>query len=188
MSNMLLNRNKLKILIEFSSDYNRKIYGRNISKKLRMNQKTVSNTLNRLETEHILKFTQEGKNKYYYLNEFYPYIKEVIQLIEIQRKINFLEKYKKLKELFLKLKEKSEGILVIFGSYANFSATEKSDLDIFIIGKIKDIEDLEEIYNIKINVVKSKKEKFDKKEYIIKEIIKNHIMLKGLEDFIDLIW
>ncbi|MAH03412.1 hypothetical protein CMI39_01350, partial [Candidatus Pacearchaeota archaeon] len=69
---MLLNRNKLKILIEFSSDYNRKIYGRNISKKLRMNQKTVSNTLNRLETEHILKFTQEGKNKYYYLNEFYP--------------------------------------------------------------------------------------------------------------------
>ena len=60
-----------------------------------MNQKTVSNTLSELEKEHILKFKQEGKNKYYYLNEFYPYLKEVINLIETQRKINFLEKYKR---------------------------------------------------------------------------------------------
>lgn len=188
MSNMLLNKNKLKILGEFSVNYTRKIYGRDVAKKLRMNQKTVSNILNELEKEHILKFTREGKNKYYYLNEFYPYIKEIIQLIETQRKINFLEKHKKLKDLFLKLEKRAEGILVIFGSYANFSANEKSDLDVFITGNIKDIEDLEELYNIKINIVKSNKNKFDKKEHIIKEIIKNHIILKGIEDFVELIW
>jgi predicted nucleotidyltransferase len=185
---MLLNKNKLKILGEFSVNYTRKIYGRDVAKKLRMNQKTVSNILNELEKEHILKFTREGKNKYYYLNEFYPYIKEIIQLIETQRKINFLEKHKKLKDLFLKLEKRAEGILVIFGSYANFSANEKSDLDVFITGNIKDIEDLEELYNIKINIVKSNKNKFDKKEHIIKEIIKNHIILKGIEDFVELIW
>jgi len=85
---MLLNRNKLKVLNEFSIDYRGRIYGRGISKKLEINQKTVSNILNELEKEHILKFKQEGKNKYYYLNEFYPYIKEIIQLIETQKKIN----------------------------------------------------------------------------------------------------
>ena len=188
MSNMLLNRNKLKILGEFSIHYTRRIYGRDIAKKLRMNQKTVSNILNELEKEHILKFTREGKNKYYYLNEFYPYIREIIQLIETQRKINFLEKYEKLKDLFLKLEKRAEGILIIFGSYANFSANEKSDLDIFVIGNIRDIEDLEELYNVKINIVKSNKKKFDKKEHIIKEIIKNHIILKGVEGFVELIW
>jgi len=185
---MLLNKNKLRILSEFSKDYTGRIYGRNIAKKLGMNQKTVSNILNELEKENILKFIQEGKNKYYYLNRFYPNIKEIIQLIEIQRKISFLEKYKSLKELFQKLEERSEGVLVIFGSYANFSANEKSDLDVFILGNIKNIEDLEEIYNLKINVIKSNRDKFDKNEHITKEIIKNHIVLKGIENFVDLIW
>ena len=188
MSKMLLNENKFRVLSEFSRDYAGKIYGRDISKKLQMNQKTVSNVLNELEKEHILKFTQEGKNKYYYLNQFYPYIKETIQLIEVQRKINFLEKYNKLKELFLKLEEQSEGILIVFGSYANFSANEKSDLDVFVIGNIKEVGDLEELYNIKINIIKTNKDKFSKKEHIIKEIIKNHIILKGVESFIELIW
>jgi len=188
MSNMLLNKNKINILKEFSSDYSRRVYGRDVAKKLKMNQKTVSNILNELEKDNILKFTQEGKNKYYYLNEFYPYITEIIQQMEIQRKINFLEKYEKIKELFLKLEKQSEGILIIFGSYANFSATDKSDLDVFIMGNIKEIGDLGEFYNIKINVVKSDKKRFNKNEHIIKEIIKNHIILKGTEDFVDLIW
>src|SRR3972149_375352 len=117
MSNMLLNKNKINILKEFSSDYSRRVYGRDVAKKLKMNQKTVSNILNELEKDNILKFTQEGKNKYYYLNEFYPYITEIIQQMEIQRKIIFLEKYKKIKELFLKLEKQSEGILIVFGSY-----------------------------------------------------------------------
>lgn len=187
MSNMLLNKNKLMILAIFSSDYSKRVYGRDIAKKLRMNQKTVSNILNELEKEHILKYNLEGKNKYYHLNEFYPYLKEVINLVETGRKINFLEKYKKLKELFTKLEQRTEGILVIFGSYANFTSNENSDLDIFLIGKIKEIEDIEELYNIKINIVKSTKTKFNKNVHIIKEIIKNHIILKGIEDFIELI-
>lgn len=188
MSNMLFNKNKLKVLSEFSKDYSGKIYGRDIAKRLRMNQKTVSNALNDLEKENVLKFTYEGKNKYYYLNEFYPHIKEIIQLIEIQRKINFLEKYGKLKDLFLKLGKQTEGMIIIFGSYANFTANESSDLDVFTTRDIRNLEDLESRYNIKINVIISNQKKFDKKKYIIKEIIKNHVILKGVEGFVDLIW
>ena len=53
---------------------------------------------------------------------------------------------------------------------------------------IKNIEDLEEIYGLKINTLKSTKDKFNKNEHIIKEIIKNHIVLKGIEGFVGLIW
>ncbi len=188
MSNMLLNKNSLKILKEFSTDYNKRIYGRVIARKLKMNQKTVSNILNNLEKENILKFSQEGKNKYYFLNKFNSNIKEIIKLIEIEKKIEFIGKNNKLNDLFNKLEEKAQGILLVFGSYADYTNDKKSDLDIFIMGKISNTDDLEELYNTKINIIKSEKEKFNKEEHIIKEIIKNHIVLKGVEEFIELIW
>src|SRR3990167_10716484 len=115
MSNMLLNTKALQILEEFSSDYSKRIYGRNIAKQLKMNQKTVSNILNKLEKENILKFSIEGKNKYYYLNKFNSNIKEIVKLIEIQRKIEFLDRYKKFRELFDKINERAKGTLIIFG-------------------------------------------------------------------------
>ena len=84
MSNMILNNNVLDILESFSEDYNKKIYGRGIAKRLKMNQKTASNILNKLEREHILRFSIEGKNKYYYLNNLNQNIKEIIKMIEIR--------------------------------------------------------------------------------------------------------
>ena len=153
-----------------------------------MNQKTVSNILNKLEKEHILKFSIEGKNKYYHLNHLNLNIKEIIKLIEINKKIKFIDRYKKLKDLFNKLELRTDGILVIFGSYANFSANEKSDLDILIIGKHKEVKDLEQLYNLRINIVKIDKKKVNNKDILIKEIIKNHIVLRGIEEFIELIW
>jgi len=188
MNNMILNNKSFEILENFLADYSKKIYGRDISKRLKINQKTVSNILNRLEKDHILKFSIEGKNKYYYLNKLNPNIKETIKLIEIERKIKFIERYKKFNDLFNKLQLRTDGILVIFGSYANFSTNEKSDIDLLIIGKHKEIKDLEELYNLKINIVKIDKKKFNKSEVLIKEIIKNHVILKGVEDFIELIW
>jgi predicted nucleotidyltransferase len=185
---MLLNENALKILSEFSSDYSKRIYGRQVAEKLKMNQKTVSNTLNTLEGEHILKYTTEGKNKYYFLNKLNSQIGDILKIVEFGRKNMFLEKYSKLRGLFLELEKRTKGMLVIFGSYANFTSNEKSDLDVFIIGSIKEVEDLEDKYNIKINVIKSTTEKFNKSEVFIKEVLKNHIILKGVEEFIELTW
>ncbi|MEK6914413.1 MAG: nucleotidyltransferase domain-containing protein [Nanoarchaeota archaeon] len=185
---MILNNNTLEILENFTKDINENIYGRYISRKLKMNQKTVSNILNKLEKENILKFSIEGKNKYYFLNKANSNIKEIIKIIEINKKIKLTEKYKKFKDLFNQLESKIGGILVIFGSYANFSSNEKSDLDLLVIGKNENVKDLERLYNIKINVVKIEKNKFNKEDILIKEIVKNHVLLKGVEEFTELIW
>src|SRR3989338_3592137 len=77
VSNMLLNRNQLIVLSEFSQDYSKRVYGRDIAKKHKLNQKTVSNILLKLEKENILKFETQGKNKYYFLNRFNPNIIKV---------------------------------------------------------------------------------------------------------------
>ena len=64
MSNMIFNNKIIKILEVFRGDYYRKIYGRDIANRLKMNQKTVSNILNKLEREDILKFSPPaGKYK-----------------------------------------------------------------------------------------------------------------------------
>lgn len=185
---MLLNTNALKIMGEFSSDYSKRIYGGEIAKKLKMNQKTVSNILNSLEHENILKYTTEGKNKYYFLNKSNPQMPDLLKIIEFGRKSLFFEKYSKLKELFLELEKRTKGIIAIFGSYAKFSSNEQSDLDVFVIGSINEVEDLEEKYGIKINVVRSTNEKFNKSDIFIKEVLKSHIILKGVEEYIELTW
>lgn len=185
---MLLNNNTFKILAEFCSDYFKRIYGGQIAKKLKMNQKTVSNVLNALEKQNIIKYFTEGKNKYYFLNKLNPQILDILKIIELERKNNFFTKYSKFRELFIALGKKASGILIIFGSYANFTSNEKSDLDVFVLGKIGEVKDLEEKYGLKINIIKSNKDKFNKEDVFIKEIIKNHIVLKGIEEFIDLIW
>ncbi|MEK6862224.1 MAG: nucleotidyltransferase domain-containing protein [Nanoarchaeota archaeon] len=185
---MILNNKELKILTEFTSDYNSKRYGRAIAAELKMNQKTVSNILNMLERQNIIKFKREGKNKYYFLNKLNPSTKEMIKLVEINKRIVLFEKYKKLNSLFLEIEKRTNGIIIIFGSYANSTKNERSDLDVFIIGNISDIDDLETLYNIKINVVKSTKDKFKSNDLFLKEIMNNHILLKGVEEFIDLTW
>jgi len=185
MSIMLLNK-EMDVLKEFSEDYHKKVYGRNLAKKLKMNQKTASNVLNKLEKDLILKSESEGRNKYYSLNKSLPSIKEILKIIEISRKQEFLERNKKIADLFRKIEEKTEGLLVVFGSYANYTQNQKSDLDLFVKGNIKNLDELEELYKIKLNVIKSSK--FDKNNNLIKEVIKNHILLKGVEEFVDLTW
>ena len=95
MSNMLLDKNTLKIMAEFCLDYNKRVYGRNLSHKLKMNQKTAANILNKLEKEGTLKYMTEGKNKYYFLNKLNPQIQDIIKIIEIERKNEFIKHYKK---------------------------------------------------------------------------------------------
>lgn len=188
MSNMLLNKKETLILEEFSDDYHKGIHGRAISKKTNLNQKTVSNILNKLEKANIVKFKFEGKNKIYFLNEFNAHIKEIIKIIEIHKKLKFLEHNKKFTKLFEKLEESTDGIAVIFGSFASLSQTSKSDLDILIIGKSQNIENVEKAFNIQINPLITSKKKFDKNTLVAKEIIKNHIILKGVDEFVNLLW
>jgi DNA-binding Lrp family transcriptional regulator len=184
---MLLNKNMFSIIAEFSSDYSKRLYGRQLAKKLNMNQKTVSNILNMLEKEHIVKYSTEGKNKYYFLNKLNTQLPDYIKIVEIERKNQFIAKYSKLKDLFKDLERKTNGIIIIYGSYANFTNNSQSDLDVFVMGEIEEIEDLENKYNLKINVVKSTKANFNINEVFVKEIINNHIILKGVEEFVGLL-
>lgn len=184
---MLLNKNKYAVVREFL-DKDKGIHGSYIAKKNSLNQKTVSNILNSLEKENILRFEREGRNKIYFLNKENPLSKYFVQLIEIEKKAEFIQRNKKLEKMFNSLLKISNGILIVFGSYAKGNNKKDSDLDLLIIGKIEEVKDIEESFGIEINVVNFDKKKFDKKDNFVKEVLENHIVLKGVEDFVNLIW
>ena len=185
---MLLNKQEKIIMNEFVKDKNNSIYGRAIAEKYNLNQKTVSNILKNFEKKDILKFKTEGKNKYYFLNINNPCLKEVLKLIEINKKIDFITKHVKFERLFKNLEQKTMGSLIVFGSYAKGIEKRNSDLDILVIGKIKEVREIEESFGLEINVIEMKKDKFNLNENFIKEVMENHIVLKGVEEFINLAW
>jgi uncharacterized protein len=185
---MLLNNIEQKIIEEFVKNKSNRVYGNEFAKRFNLNQKTISNNLHGLEKKEILKSKTEGKNKYFFINSNNYKIKEILKIVEIFKKIEFVKSNASLKNLFAQLEQNATGILIVFGSYAKFLQKKSSDLDLLVIGKIDKLKHLEESFGIEINLVSLDKNKFNLNEPFIKEIMENHIILKGTEEFIDLIW
>ena len=158
-----------------------------IMKILKKNTKTwVFNALKTLVKYKVLNSKRKGNLDIYTLNIDNPNAIQLLQYLETQENINFPQ-LDIISQIVKKIPIKNYSIIV-FGSYASNKQTKTSDLDVFVLGKIEEIKDLEQLYNIKINVIKIDKQKFNKNDNLIKEIIKNHIILKGSEEFINLIW
>lgn len=187
----MLHNKHLEILSLFLGDYEITHHGRGIIGKVRQSPKTISNTLNEMEKEGILRSKTRGTSKNYSLNKDSLFIKEYLIIAEIMRKIDFLGIHKKIAHIF----GRDERIVGIFGSYADGSYNKGSDLDIFIIGNVKrgtDHEKEASKFDIDASVkLFSKKEFFSmlrKRDNLAKEIIRNHVIIKNPESFINEVW
>lgn len=167
-----------------------------IAKALGQYYSFVNKVVGRLADEKVIKITKAGKSHLCSLDLNSEKTFALLPLAEIEKKEHFLKENKKLK-LILEdftnmLKEKNCIItIVLFGSYAKNLATEKSDIDIFLIVKKKfPLEPItKEIYakyGVEINIVALTEEEFkaQKSKEIIGEIIKNHYVLYGTEYFV----
>ena len=84
--------------------------------------------------------------------------------------------------------------IVLFGSYAKGTATKESDIDILLISKTKAgidkiTKEIYAKYGKEINPVIMTSEDFkrQKDKALIKEIIKDHYVLYGVEKFVNLV-
>jgi len=187
---MLLNDTELTILEEFVGDYKARLTGSSIAKKKKLNQKTVSNYLKRLEEQNFLKSITEGKNKLYSLNlQDEQLIVNFISSVENARAINFYKKNPLIKEIIAKSLPSIKGIALIFGSYAKGTQKKESDLDIFIAGKIdkKEINKIEDVYHVEINIkaypLAAFKKALEEKDPLVEEAIKSHIIIQNAQEF-----
>ena len=125
-------------------------------------------------------FKKEGRNKVFFLRKNLQ-AKNYVFNAERYRLIKLLKKYPDLGIIIDEvIKKISEDIVILFGSYAKFTARPDSDIDIFVETRSRKVkEDLESVHS----KIKVKIGDFDLESQLIKEIIKNHIILKGVEDF-----
>jgi predicted nucleotidyltransferase len=177
-------------LKHFIGDYKVERYGRELAKRTSLSQKAMALSLKELEEKGILKSKTKGNIKNYSLNLKNRNLKDIIIQIEIFKKLEFLKKHRFLKEIF----NGDNRIVGIFGSYAKGTETKNSDIDLFIIGEElkQDYDKKGELFDLEISIKYFRKKEFKKllreKNNLVKEIVKNHVLISGFESFVYFVW
>ena len=100
---------------------------------------------------------------------------------ELNKLTKLLRKHPELGVIFEEILNKTdEKLVMLFGSYAKGLEKKDSDIDIYIETKNRRIKERVEDINSRIKV---KLGAFNKKSLLIKEIIKDHIIIRGVEEF-----
>jgi len=177
--------NEFNIISLFRKDYKSRFYLRQISSLSKIPLKTCQDTIKHLEKNNILKSKTEGKNKYFFLNLDNIKTKHYLLHSEIYQTDVFIEKYPAIK---LFLKSISNNIpLIVFGSFAKFSADKDSDLDLLIVSDKSDFQF--HLLPYKLHQLNLKESTFIKSnEAIIKQIQENHIILNNHSFFVNYMW
>ena len=153
---------------------------RGIAQKLQESHSTVSRKLNNLKKESVVDSRKEGKNKIFFLKKNTISHNYILQA-ELHKLRKLLRKHPELNIIFEEiLKTTDEKLVVLFGSYAKGLEKKDSDIDVYIETKSRNVKKYVEEIHSKINV---KIGPFDTKSPLIKEIIKDHVIIKGVEEF-----
>jgi predicted nucleotidyltransferase len=157
-----------------------KTHLREIARTISESHSTILRRINELLKENVLDYKKEGKNKIFFIKNNLK-AKNYIYSAEIHRLNKLLKKNPELSIVFEDIKKDfKNGMIILFGSYAKGIPKEDSDIDIYLETNDNKIKNKIKAINSKLSV---KIGKFDIKSLLIKEIIKNHIIIRGLEDF-----
>ncbi len=157
---------------------------RSVARKLGESHSTILRKLSNLKKENVIDFRKEGKNKIFFLKQNLVSHTYILQA-ELHKLTKLLRYNPELSIIFEEiLKKTDERLIILFGSYAKGIAKKESDIDMYIETKSRNVQrNVQEIHskiNVKIGV-------FERKSPLIKEIIKDHIILRGSEVFYEYI-
>jgi predicted nucleotidyltransferase len=151
---------------------------RGLAKALGTNQMMVSRKIKELEKINVVDYRQEGKNKVYFLKKTIE-AQEYVYVAEHYKLIQLLKRYPILRGIIQKIRQnKKIKLAIFFGSYAKRLAHKDSDIDLYIETTNREIKEEIEGINTRLSV---KIGKYDKNNLLIKEIKKNHVIIKGVE-------
>lgn len=182
--------NELEVIVLYLLGYDKQYYLREISKLTKIPLKTVQTTLNILEKNSILKSKTIGKNKYFRLNLDNIQTKHYLLQAEIYKTSLFVDKYPLFKT-FMKKINLNEAI-ILFGSFAKFSANKDSDSDILVISNTGRVILPVHLLPYKIHEINMSEVTFmksiEKQDALLKEIEENHVILNGHSFYVNTLW
>ncbi|MFT4309459.1 MAG: nucleotidyltransferase domain-containing protein [Candidatus Woesearchaeota archaeon] len=188
----------IDIINLYRNNYSAQYYVRELSRMTNKSHATLIPHLKRLERANILLSKTVGKNKQYRLNTNNIITKYYITITETVTTALYLDQVFIIKRITKDILDLNlRGTIILFGSYAKKSFHEDSDIDIYYIGALNNAQLLKinricRVYGKKINVktatIKRFEEGLRKKEPLIQEIVKNHIILQNPEPYVNMIW
>ena len=153
---------------------------RELAKQLNTSLTRVQSALRDLRNINVVDYNVVGKNHIYSIKKNIISKAQILNA-ENYKLIKLLRKHQEFEPMFNQIIEKCDKeLIVLFGSYAKGIENKDSDIDIYVDSKnIKIKNELRNIYDkLSIQV-----RKFDINDLLIKEIMKNHIIIKGGEIF-----
>jgi predicted nucleotidyltransferase len=172
-----------KILVRFFADESKRFYINEMARLVSTTQGTCRREMNKLVDMGILTTLREGNLQYYQLDKVNPLYKEFRAIV--QKTIG-------IEAILRKAIQVVKGIAYafIFGSYVKKEFDTESDIDIVVVGDIKEaflmktLKDTEKTIGREINYHIYTEKEFKgklKTNSFIQNIIKNYIMLVGNE-------
>ena len=155
---------------------------RGIAKELGINHMTISRMIKDLAKNNVVDFKKEGKNKKYFIKKTIEARSHVI-MAEHSKLIDTLIIYPRLRKIVKEIQnDKRIGLAILFGSYAKQKVKKESDIDLYIKTKNTDIKKDISLLDSKLSI---KIGEYNKENRLIKEIEKKHVIIKGVEKYIE---
>ena len=174
---------QIKINYEFEvllSLLKKEMHGRELAKELKTSLTRVQAVLNDLRQVNVLDYKTEGRNHVYFIKKNIV-AKTYVLNAENYKLAKLLRRYAFLEPLVKGIAEKCpDKMIVLFGSYAKSIPKDDSDVDVYVDTTDKKIK--EAVNNVNENI-SAKIGEFRKEDPLIQEIVKNHIIIQGVETF-----
>jgi len=155
-------------------------YIRGIAKELNINHMTIQRKMAELFSKNVVDFKEEGRNKVYFLRNTIE-AKNYVYIAENYKLLRVLIKYPELRRIIEKIQtDKRIKLAILFGSYSKGIARKESDIDIFIETGNRDVKRELNMLDSKLSI---KIGKYKRESLLIKEIKKNHVIIKGIEEY-----
>lgn len=191
-----INQTTLKILSNYLDDYKKSLHLREISREIKVDVKATQLQLKKLEKINVLCSAVKGRNKDYTLNLNNITTQYYLMMAETFVSIIYLKKNFLIKKIIREIGNKIHDPIILFGSFAKSTYTKDSDVDLLIISdkKIKTSITLEasNLVGREINLKSTNRDRFmnglRSNDPLIKEVVSNHIILKGIDEFCDIMW
>jgi predicted nucleotidyltransferase len=157
-------------------------HARDLADRLGVNHMTVSRRLKQLVIENVLDFKVEGRNRVFHLKGSIE-ARNAVMRAELHKLDLILLRYPSLRGIASTIQTNPKvPLAILFGSHANATARPDSDIDLYIETKDRalktEIESLSPRLSVKIG-------KYDRKSPLIREIERNHVIVKGGERYIE---
>jgi len=160
----------------------KEMHQRELAKELKTSLTRVQSILEELLKINVLDYRVVGKNHIYFIKKNLI-SKSFVLNAENYKLTKILLKYPELEPIFRDIIRKCTcNLIILFGSYAKGNSKKDSDIDVYIETtnqKVK--EEIQKIYDL----ISIKIGKFNENDLLIKEIIKNHVIIRGADEYYD---